>query len=102
LLVSGALEVRRRENGDDGVIAALTPGAGFREVGLLQGVPRTASVVARERRVVLRVRGDGFVATVNAVAPGAGGTLGCGLRATRSRSPRADHDLTPVGLRLAP
>jgi MFS family permease len=79
VLVSGALEVRRRTNGREDVIATLAPGAGFGEVGLLQQVPRTASVLARERSVVLRIGGDRFVATVNAVAAAAGGTLGGGL-----------------------
>jgi MFS family permease len=79
ILVSGVLEVRRRTNGGEDVVATLAPGAGFGEVGLLQQVPRTASVVARERSVILRIGGDRFVATVNAVAAAAGGTLGGGL-----------------------
>lgn len=79
VLAAGALEVRQRRDGHDEVIATLAPGAGFGEVGLLRGVPRTASVVAREPSVVLRVRGSRFVATVNSVAPTAGGTLGGGL-----------------------
>jgi len=79
VLASGGLDVRRRTDGRDEVIASLSPGAGFGEVGLLRGVPRNASVVATEPSVVLRVRGARFVATVNAVASTAGGTLGGGL-----------------------
>jgi MFS family permease len=81
VVVSGSLEVRKRSGGTEEVVALLGPGTGFGEIGLLQGVPRTASVVALEPSVVLRVRGDRFVATVSAVAPAAGSTAAGGLLA---------------------
>ncbi|HEV7886656.1 MAG TPA: MFS transporter, partial [Acidimicrobiales bacterium] len=45
-------------------LRVLGPGDGFGEIGLLEGVPRTATVRALEPGVVLRVRGEDFVAAV--------------------------------------
>jgi hypothetical protein len=81
VVVDGTVEVRR-SNGDgsgaEELVSVLGPGAGFGELGLLQRVPRTASVVARDSVRLLRIDGDLFVAAVNAVpaagsaAPGSG------------------------------
>jgi MFS family permease len=81
VLVSGTVEVRRRNRSGigDEVVATLADGAGFGELGLLQAVPRTASVVATERSTLLRISGARFIATVNAVPQSAGVAPGGGL-----------------------
>jgi CRP-like cAMP-binding protein len=50
------------------MVNALGPGDGFGEIGLLQGVPRTASVLATSEAEVLRIPGAAFL---HAVGPGA-------------------------------
>jgi CRP-like cAMP-binding protein len=59
VLVSGALEVRK---GDQAIRTITAPGACVGEIGLLIGVPATASVVAVEPCVLRTVDdGDAFV-----------------------------------------
>ena len=74
MLVSGALDVLRwgRPGEPERQVARLQPGAGFGEIGLLRRVARTASVVATEPSVVMRISGDRFVAAVSGVPQGAG------------------------------
>jgi predicted MFS family arabinose efflux permease len=55
------------DGGSRQVIATLGPGTGFGEIGLLHGVPRTASVTAVSDGEVLRVPGTAFL---NAVGTG--------------------------------
>jgi MFS family permease len=84
VVVDGTVEVRRASgdgSGAEDVINVLGPGAGFGELGLLQRVPRTASVVAREQVQLLRVDGDLFVAAVNAVGAAGSETPGSGILA---------------------
>jgi MFS family permease len=99
VVVDGTVEVRRwadDTHGHEEPVAVLGPGAGFGEIGLLQRVPRTASVVARGPVKLLRVDGSLFVAAVNDVslaaggAPGGGvlGRLGGGATEVLERAPR--------------
>jgi CRP-like cAMP-binding protein len=79
--ISGRLEVRRHAVDDaaERFVAELAPGSGFGEIGLLEHVPRTASVVAITSGRLLRISGDRFTAAVNAVPASAGGAPGAGL-----------------------
>ncbi len=91
VLVSGGLDVLRsgRPGEPEQHVARLLPGAGFGEIGLLRRVARTASVVASEPCVLMRLNGERFVAAVNGVpqsaaaAPGGGfvARLGAGASA---------------------
>jgi MFS family permease len=67
-IVNGRFDVRKTEvDGVTNLVNSLGPGEGFGEIGLLQGVPRTASVVAATDAEVLRVPGAAFL---RAVGPG--------------------------------
>ena len=80
VLVSGALDVVRwgRPGEPERHVARLEPGAGFGEIGLLHRVARTASVVATEPSVVMRITGR-FVAAVSGVPQSAGAAPAGGL-----------------------
>jgi CRP-like cAMP-binding protein len=68
-IVSGAFDVL--VTGADGTterVASLGRGDGFGEIGLLQGIPRTATVMATAEAEVLRIPGAAFL---RAVGPGA-------------------------------
>jgi hypothetical protein len=84
VVVDGRVEVRRASgdgSGAEELVTVLGPGAGFGELGLLQRVPRTASVVARDSVRLLRIDGDLFVAAVNAVPAGGSAAPGSGVLA---------------------
>jgi MFS family permease len=68
-IVAGEFAVWKADGtGPPVVVNALRQGEGFGEIGLLQGIPRTASVVATTDARVLRVPGSAFL---RAVGPGA-------------------------------
>ncbi|HWC67848.1 MAG TPA: MFS transporter [Acidimicrobiales bacterium] len=68
-IVRGRFEVWKTDAaGVTSMVNALGPGDGFGEIGLLQGVPRTASVLATSEAEVLRIPGAAFL---HAVGPGA-------------------------------
>jgi hypothetical protein len=81
VLVSGALDVLRwgRPGEPERHVARLEPGAGFGEIGLLRRVARTASVVATEPSVIMRITGHRFVAAVSGVPQSAGAAPAGGL-----------------------
>jgi MFS family permease len=86
VLISGSLVVTKSVPGEAPVeVNRLGPGEGFGEIGLLGGVPRTATVAAAESATILRIRGDQFVAAVNAAPASADASVGAGLVARLAR-----------------
>jgi MFS family permease len=82
VVVDGTVEVRRwagAAHEREEPVTVLGRGAGFGEIGLLQRLPRTASVVARGPVTLLRVDGQLFVAAVNDVSPAGGTSPGGGV-----------------------
>ena len=80
VLVRGHVQILKAAGeAGDRVVNVLGPGSGFGEIGLLEGVPRTATVVATEPVELLRVDGPRFVGAMNAVRLAAGGALGGGI-----------------------
>jgi CRP-like cAMP-binding protein len=70
-------------------LATLGPGDFFGEIGLIKGVPRTASVTVASPAVVLRIDGELFLSLVR-TGVAHGGTLGrsVGVRLARQESIR--------------
>ena len=67
-IVAGEVEVTQtRDDGSERFLRTLGPGDGFGELGLIHGIPRTATCVAASQLTVVRVPGDSFV---HAVGPG--------------------------------
>ena len=87
VLLSGQMVVTRREAGRPAVqVNRLGAGEGFGEIGLLGGVPRTATVTAEGPAVVLRIRGEQFVNAVNSAPNAADASVGAGLVARLART----------------
>jgi CRP-like cAMP-binding protein len=61
VVVDGHLHVVVDDGDGPRVVGILTHGDHFGEIGLLHGIPRTASVVATTRSDVLRIPGDAFL-----------------------------------------
>ena len=96
LAESGDFAVSAR--GDDGLTVDLPPmgpGAGFGEIGLIEGIPRTATVRALGDAVVLRIPGDAFVAALTQETPTAALLDGASLRLSRTHPTRR---LTQAGI----
>jgi CRP-like cAMP-binding protein len=73
--------------GDDGstlVLTAMGPGSYFGEIGLLEAIPRTATVVAEGPGRLLRVDGAAFLAALTEEAPSAAFLDGASLRLSRT------------------
>ena len=66
VLVSGSVDVTAR--GEAGAaerpLRTMPAGSYFGEIGLLEGIPRTATVTAAERCELLRIDGDAFLAAL--------------------------------------
>lgn len=73
-VASGRLEVSKRSPDGASFLAELGPGDYFGEIGLLQRVPRTATVRALEACKLYRVDGSQFLGAVNG-APTMGASL---------------------------
>jgi CRP-like cAMP-binding protein len=62
VLVSGSVDVRARgEGAAERPLRTMPAGSYFGEIGLLEGIPRTATVTAAERCELLRIDGDAFL-----------------------------------------
>jgi CRP-like cAMP-binding protein len=91
VLVSG--RVRVTSHGDAGVeqfIRDMEPGTYFGEIGLLERIPRTATVTASEDCVVYRIEGDDFLDALSTARAGA--SL---LEGARARLARTHPSLRP-------
>ncbi len=68
VLVEGRVEVTSRgeAGGEPAVLREMEPGTYFGEIGVLEGIPRTATVTAIERCHCLRIEGDAFLAAITA------------------------------------
>lgn len=79
VIASGRVGVYSVDDMGVELINQLGPGDGFGEIGLLESVPRTATVRALEPVVVHRIAGHQFVAAVNGAPAAAGSAPGGGL-----------------------
>ena len=78
-VVTGHLGVYSVDGAGEELINQLGPGDGFGEIGLLERVPRTATVRALGPVVLQRISGHDFVAAVNGAPAAAGAAPGGGL-----------------------
>lgn len=92
---TGDYEVTAR--GPDGVVRLpdMGPGAGFGEIGLIEAIPRTATVRALTDGAVVKVAGDAFLAALTQDTPPAALLNGASLRLSRTHPRR---ELTQAGL----
>jgi len=86
VLLDGVVEVKAR--GENGTrtrkLRTMTAPSYVGEIGLLQGVPRTATVVAKEPCRVLRIDGDEFVAALSETPLSASFVSGMTMRLART------------------
>jgi CRP-like cAMP-binding protein/predicted MFS family arabinose efflux permease len=72
ILVSGEVDVVVRDEPEgERRVRTLGPRSYFGEIGLLHGIPRTATVRALEPSVLWRISGDDFLDALNSSAPSA-------------------------------
>lgn len=84
VIVSGGCAVVSEVDGRRIDAPALAAGDWFGEIGLLEGVPRTATVTATEPTRVLRLPGEEFLAALTAGRPTAAFTEQAGIRLRRT------------------
>ena len=85
-VVSGRLGVYLRDGEQLRQINEVGPGEGFGEIGLLEGVRRTATVRALEPVELYRIAGQQFVSAVNSAPAAAGSTPAGGLVGRMART----------------
>ncbi|MDR7360876.1 MFS transporter [Nocardioides marmoribigeumensis] len=96
VIESGDLAVS--STGEDGVARELPEmgaGTGFGEIGLIEAIPRTATVTARTDAALLKVSGQAFLAALTADQPSAALLDGASVRLGRTHPGRS---LTRAGL----
>jgi len=76
-------------------LPSMAAGAAFGEIGLIERIPRTATVRAETDGVVLRIPGDAFVAALTQETPSPALLDGASLRLSRTHPTRR---LTQAGL----
>jgi predicted MFS family arabinose efflux permease len=64
VLTGGSVDVLARRDGREQRINTLEPGTFFGEIGLIEGIPRTASIVAVEDATMLRIEGEDFLSAL--------------------------------------
>lgn len=76
VLISGQVDVSSRgESGQERTLRTMGPNSLFGEIGILRGIPRTATVRAVEPTVLWRISGESFMQAQEA-APFSSGLLG--------------------------
>ena len=85
VLRTGAVAVRAGER----ELATLGPGSWFGEIGLLEGVPRTATVYAIEECTLLRIDGEAFLEALTTAPLSSTALEGARARYAAVRAPRA-------------
>lgn len=96
VVVSGAMSVTATADRPEPVaLRELGPGDYFGEIGLIEGIPRTATVTAIEPSQVLRIAGHEFIAALTQASPSAALLEGASMRLRHSHPGRT---LTQAGL----
>jgi predicted MFS family arabinose efflux permease len=72
VVVTGELDARIADAAGERVVGSIGEGEYFGEIGLLRGIPRTATVTALTACDLLRIPGDRFLAIVTGEASSAG------------------------------
>jgi CRP-like cAMP-binding protein len=84
-IVSGSVDVRSRGEGEEERhIRVMEPGQYFGEIGLLEHIPRTATVTARDELELYRIEGDAFMDALATATAGASLLSGARLRLART------------------
>ena len=112
VVVSGEVEVSARgEQGTPHLLRTMGPRSYFGEIGLLEHIPRTATVTAIEPCVLYRLPGDEFLAALTASTATASLLEGARTRLARSHPsyrpsfivlPDVDQAAAPVTPSTAP
>jgi predicted MFS family arabinose efflux permease len=91
VLVSGSVEVTARgeAGGEEQLLRTMPAGSYFGEIGLLEGIPRTATVTAAQPCTLLRLDGDAFLEALTA-----GPSTGTLVEDARSRLQRTHPSRT--------
>lgn len=85
VLVSGRVEVTARgEAAEERFIRVMEAGSYFGEIGLLEGIPRTATVTAAEDCVVWRIEGDDFLSALSTASAAPAFVEGARMRLART------------------
>ena len=89
VLVEGRIEVTvRAADGAPELLRVMEAPCYFGEIGLLQRIPRTATVTAVDRCLLWRIDGEDFLAALTKTPPSAAFMSGMTLRLQRTSTPR--------------